>query len=136
MRTRTYITAAFLAAALLLVALTCLLQPASAQGLAYDSGRTSETSHMAHGPKVHGTLDATGFVIAPYICVVLPLTVGLFRLCVNRVKKARTEALIMVLDYAPFRAARLHVRTSLCESLSTFLLWSIITGSPLALLLK
>lgn len=82
------------------------------------------------GYKTHGVLDATTFLLFPYYGVVLPLTVVLGRKSVDTIKKARSEALDMVLNYQPFIDARMHVRAALYEALAISLLWSVFLGLP------
>ncbi|MFN8656944.1 MAG: hypothetical protein U0105_11445 [Candidatus Obscuribacterales bacterium] len=94
-------------------------------------GRVGKSSR---GYKAHCCLDATIPFVMMYLGVVLPITVGLSRLCRGRIERARHEALDMVLNYAPFLDARLRVRAALYETLATLLLWSLVVASPFGLL--
>ncbi len=82
------------------------------------------------GYMTHGVLDATIFLLFPYYGVVLPLTVVLGRKSVDTIKKARREALYMVLNYQPFAEARMLVRAALYEALAISLLWSVFLVLP------
>lgn len=148
-------TALCLGAALLLLLTSAAPQPACAQGLVgappdgalywvqapeanlKTSGKTlhmegaSARNHKGTHP--HCCLSIMSLVFFPYWGIVGPLTIGLFHWSINRVKKARAEALSMVLNYELFREARLHVRTAFFEALSTLLLWAVLIVSPLIL---
>lgn len=113
--------------------MTIAAPPAETKNLRMEGvpGRAGKSSR---GYKSHCCLDATIPLVMMYLGVVLPITVGLSRLCRGRIERARNEALNMILNYEPFLAARLHVRTALYETLATLLLWSLFVASPFGLL--